>query len=179
MLKKVFFFICTHACVFICTAQGNIDSLKKILQTKIQDDTSKADILLQLGKSYLQTDPGTTIQYASQAKDVAAKIYYKKGLAYALKDMGLGHYMLGQYVETLENWEQSLLYFDSIADRSNIARLLSNIGAVYLNNGDEAKALEHHLKSLKVAEEIKDTLRIVTAMNNIGVVYMIKPCNIF
>lgn len=174
MLKKLLLFAFLHSCVLICAAQDDIDSLKKILDTKVDDDSSKVDILLQLGKSYLETDPDITIQYAGRAKDAAVKINFKKGLALALKDIGLGHYMLGQYVETLDNWEKSLLYFDSIADQSNVARLLSNIGAVYLNNGDEAKALEHHLKSLKVAEEIKDTLRIVTAMNNIGVVYMIK-----
>lgn len=174
MLKRVLLFFYLTTCVFLCPAQDGIDSLKKILQANTKDDSNKADILLQLGKEYLEADPKITIAYATQAKDIAAKIDYKKGLAFALKDMGLGHYMLGQYVETLEKWEQSLLYFDSIGDRSNVARLLSNIGAVYLINGDEAKALEFHLKSLKAAEEIKDTLRIVTAMNNIGVVYMIK-----
>lgn len=174
MLKKIFFFIILQSFAQISMAQDNIDSLLKVLQTKTHDDSSKAELLLDLGNSYLDTNPNLTIEYAGQAKAISAKIDFKRGLAFALKDIGLGYYMQGQYVETLENWEQSLLYFDSIGDRSNVARLLSNIGAVYITNGDEAKALEHHLKSLNVAEEIKDTLRIVTALNNIGVVYMIK-----
>ena len=174
MLKKIFLLTWFLNYAFNGMAQTNIDSLKKILQSKTQDDTNRISLLLEIGKAYLDTDPNKTIQYASQAKDAATRINYKKGLALALKDIGLGHYTQGHNVETLENWEQSLLYFDSIQDRSNVARLLTNIGAVYFNNGDEAKALEYHLKSLKVAEEITDTLRIVTAMNNLGVVYMMK-----
>jgi class 3 adenylate cyclase/tetratricopeptide (TPR) repeat protein len=155
-------------------AQSDIDSLKKILTATPQEDSNKVQLLLQLGKKYMETDPNLAIEYAGQAKDAAAKINYKRGMAMALKDIGLGYYTKGKNAETLENWQQSLLYFDSIADRSNVARLLSNIGAVYFNNGAEAKSVEYHLKSLKVAEEIKDTLRIATAMNNLAAVYMMK-----
>lgn len=174
MLKKIFLFLCLYSSAFVCVAQNDIDSLKKVLASKSPDDSSRVDVLLQLGKKYMETDPNLAIEYAGQAKDVAVKNNDKRGVAMALKDIGLGYYTKGKNAETLENWQQSLLYFDSIADRSNVARLLSNIGAVYFNNGAEAKSVEYHLKSLKVAEEIKDTLRIATAMNNLAAVYMMK-----
>ena len=174
MLQKLLLFIILTTSLLFCIAQDNSSSLKKILETTTNDDSSKVDLLLRLGQNYIDIDADSAILYARQAKDIAIKIGYKKGIAFALKNIGLGDYRQGKYLETTENWNQSLLYFDSIGDKSNVARLLSNLGGVYLDNGDEASALNQHLKSLKVAEEIKDTLRIVTAMLNIGVVYMEK-----
>lgn len=154
--------------------QGGLDSLRKAIE-KSADNSSKVEMILKLGKNYLNDDPDLSIQYAKEASDIAEKIDFKEGAALALKDIGLGYYLQGKYLETLDYWERSLKVFYVINDSSNIARLLSNIGAVYFNNGDDSKALEYYLKSLRVAEKIQDTLRIVTAMNNIGAVYMNKP----
>lgn len=153
---------------------GSADSLRKAIE-RSPDNGSKVEMILKLGKIYLGDDPNLSVQYSKQARDLAERIDFKEGTALALKDIGLGYYQLGKYLETLDYWERSLKAFYAIDDSSNIARLLSNIGAVYFNNGDDSKALEYHLKSLQVAEKIQDTLRIVTAMNNIGVVYMNKP----
>jgi len=164
--------------IFFCSHSGwgqdnNNDSLIRII-SKSEENTNKVTLLLKLSKNYLNDDPDKTISYAKEAADLATKIKFKDGKALALKDIGLGYYLKGEYLETLDYWEKSLTAFELNNDSANIARLLSNIGAVYFNNGDDSKALEYHLKSLRVAEKIMDTLRIVTAMNNIGVVYMNK-----
>ncbi|MBC7830215.1 MAG: tetratricopeptide repeat protein [Chitinophagaceae bacterium] len=157
-----------------CWAQeDDTDSLKSVISSLPEND-NKVNLLLRLSKNFLNDDPNHTIEYAKEAMDLATKINFEKGIALALKDIGLGYYVQGKYLETLEYWQKSLQTFDKMNDSANIARLLSNIGAVYFNNGDDSKALEYHLKSLRVAEKIMDTLRIVTAMNNIGVVYMNK-----
>ena len=174
MLKRILLVNCLFTLAFICKGQENIDSLKKILTTKISGDSSKADLLNQIAKAYQATDANMTIEYASQAKTISEKINYKKGLAIALKMKGVGHYFLGHYLETVEDWEKAHIYFDSIGDRSNVSKILSNLGAVYTTNGDEAKSLEYYLRSLKVAEEIQDNVGILSAQNNIGVLYMIK-----
>ena len=174
MLKKILLSSFFCALLFVCKGQENIDSLKNVLSTKKYDDSSKVDLLNQLAKAYQGVDPNITVQYASQARTISEKINYKKGSAMALKMKGVGHYILGQYLETVEDWEKAHAYFDSIGDKNNISLILSNLGAVYTTNGDEAKSLEYYLQSLKVAEEIKDTIRIIAAQNNIGVLYMIK-----
>jgi adenylate cyclase len=174
MLRIFLFIIGFNCCVCFSMAQENIDSLKLLLQSKTGEDSVKAELLLEIGRSYQDSDPSLSMKYINDAKELAAKIGYKRGIAFALKIKGTSHYIRGEYPDALGDWKASLAYFDSIADRTNVARLLSNIGLVYFNNGDEANALDNHLKSLKVGEEIKDTQRIVTAMNNIGVVYMFK-----
>jgi adenylate cyclase len=151
----------------------NTDSLKAAI-SKSTVNADKVKLLLRLAENYLNDDPAQTVLYAKEARDLATKIESEEGLAFALKDIGLGYYYNGKYLETLDYWEKSLQAFEKIKDSTNIARLLSNIGAVYFNNADDSKALDYHLKSLRVAESIMDTLRMVQAYNNIGAVYMNK-----
>lgn len=176
-MQKVFLLIVFSIALLIVNAQNDIDSLKTLLQSKTKDDSIKADLLLQIGISYQETDLAISLQYLSESEKVATAIGNKKGIAMALKSKGLSYYFQDQYFEAIKTWNQTLEYVDTITDRVTIARVLSNIGLAYSKNGDEAKALDNHLKALKVGEEIKDTLRIVTALNNIGVVYMIKKDN--
>lgn len=175
MKRKFVFLLLSVALSFhLCRGQDeNTDSLKNAISKSVVN-ADKVNLLLKLAENYLNDDPTQTVLYAKEAKDLATKINFQEGLALALKDIGLGYYLKGEYLETLDYWEKSLQAFDEIKDSTNIARLLSNIGAVYFNNGDDSKALEYHLKSLRIAESIMDTLRIVTAFNNIGVVYMNK-----
>lgn len=159
----------------ICNAQYSLnDSLRKVLLTA-KEDTGKVNTLLALSKNYFNTSPEDAITYANEAKNLAEHLNFKKGIAYALKNMGIANYMQGKYLESLENYEQSLAIFSAIGDKAGVANILSNQGAVYFNRSEDVKALELYLKSLTVAEQIGDTLRILTALQNIGAVYSHKP----
>ncbi len=152
---------------------NEIDSLKKILAGNIQD-TTRVDVLNALSISYFNDNPDTSIIIAASARVLAEKINYKSGLALALKNMGRGYYMTGEYVDAIKKWQAALDVFKQINDKKGEANILGNMGAVYFNKGDDAKSLELHLQSLKIAEEINDTLREVTQLNNIAGVYSNK-----
>jgi len=151
-----------------------IDSLQNVISTT-KNDTIKVKTLLELTKQYYGSDPQKAIRFAELANELAKRLKLAKESATALKSMGLGYYLQGKSVETLEYWEQSLALFDSIGDKTGVANILNNEGAVYFNQGDDNKALELYLNSLKVSEELQDTLRIVSALSNIGGVYANKP----
>ena len=149
------------------------DSLSNALKA-VKADTARVNLLLEISAQVFRSQPDTAIFYASQAKALAERVQFQSGLAYALKNIGLAHYIKGEYPEVLSNWEQSLAIFRSIDDKLGVANLLNNIGAVYFNQGDDPKALEYYLESLKVSEELGVKLRIATALNNIGAVYFNK-----
>jgi class 3 adenylate cyclase/DNA-dependent RNA polymerase auxiliary subunit epsilon len=96
-------------------------------------------------------------------------------MAAAYRFLGLAQLYGSRYKESVESWQYSLAYYDSIGDRSNVARIYSNLGAVYENQSQDVKALEYMLKSQKVAEEIGDTSRLMAALTNIAVIYGKKP----
>ena len=154
-----------------------IDSIKSVI-SKAQDDSNKVNSLLLLSKKYFNEEPNEAINVATRARNLAEKIGFKRGEAYALKNIGIGYYMQGKYLETFDYWNQSMVYFDSVGDRQGVANILSNIGSVYFDQGDDANALENYLKSLKISEEIGDKLRIATALGNIGNVYLNKKATL-
>lgn len=156
-------------------AQADVsDSLLNLIHTAA-DDTNKVKLLNALSKSLFDADPDSSVAVAGISKVLAEQLEYRPGLALALKNMGIGYYLQGKYVEAINSWQQALEVYELTGDKTGIANMLSNQGAVFFNQGDDAKALELHLKSLKLAEEIGDTLRILTSLTNIGVVYLNKP----
>ena len=149
------------------------DSLIVALKSSVED-TSKVNILITLSGRLLHSNAETALSYANEAKTLAEKIGFKRGLAYSFKSIGMCYYIQGNYIETLLFWKQSLATFQSIGDKLGIANMLNNLGAVHFNQGDDEKAIEYYFESLKVSEEIGDKLRIATALVNIGAVYFNK-----
>jgi len=153
--------------------QAAIDSLRGVLE-KSGRDTVRVKILLDLSGRLMRSSPSGSIAYAQQAAELSGNLNYLSGLALALKNIGMGYYFEGNYIETLYFWQQSLATYEAMGDRLGVANILNNLGAVYFNEGDDAKAIEYYLESLRVSEEIGDTLRIATALVNIGAVYYNK-----
>lgn len=140
-----------------------------------EPDTAQVNSLLQQSKDSLNSNPANSIVLAIQARDLAEKINFQKGKAYAFKNIGLGYYYQGKYLETLEHWNESLKIFEDLKDDLGVANLLNNIAAVYGDQGDDAKALDYSLRSLKLAEHTGDKLRILSALNTIGNIYNNNP----
>jgi adenylate cyclase len=138
------------------------------------EDTATVNKLNNESKSLISSDSAKAIGFATQAKELAAKIEYPKGEALALKNVGMVYYVRGMYGETLDYWNQSLQIFETIKDDIGISNMLNNIGAIYLNQGADAKALEYMLRSLQLAEKTGDTLRMFSALTNIGAIYYNK-----
>jgi len=150
------------------------DSLKALLQTTV-NDSSKVNLLNIISYHLFPSSPVEAIDYGKQALKLAEEVNFKKGIAYAFKNIGLGYYMQGNFVEVLIYWEQSLKVFESIGDKLGVSNMLNNLGAIYFNQGNDAKAIDLYLRSLRTSEDIRDTLRIATALINIGGVYYNKP----
>ena len=134
-------------------------------------DTAKVNELLQQSKGYFTDSPAKAIDIATQAKTLAENAHFKKGEAYALKNIGITYYYQGKYLEALDHYNQSLNIFKEINDNVGIANMYNNIGVIYYDQGDDVKALENYLQSLKFAELSGDKLRMLSALNNVGGVY--------
>ncbi len=173
-LKTFFFFFSIFIWVFSSAQNIKTDSLKALIEIAV-DDTNKVNSIIDLSQIICRSDPNQSIEFAIKAMELAEKLNYQKGVAYALKYIGMGYYFQGDYIQTINFWQQSLNIFELMGDKQGESNMLNNLGAINNNEGDDSRALELYLNSLKVSEEIGDTLRIVTAMINIGLVYLKKP----
>ena len=134
-------------------------------------DSALVNSLLQQSKDRLTDDPQKAINLAIQAKELAEKIVFIKGQAYALKSIGLAYYSQAKYPEALQYWRESLNIFENINDETGISNMLNNMAAIYFMMGDDEKALEYSLKSLKTSEKLGDKLRMLSALNTVGNIY--------
>src|SRR5258705_7229718 len=156
--------------LFIIIAIGAFSQTAKPDPEK-STDTARINALLKQSNVNAPKEPEKAIEIALQAKAQAEKIDFKQGIAYALKNIGLGYYFQEKKVETLDYWGQSLKIFEDLKDDVGISNLLNNIAAVYVNQGDYERGLEYGLRSLKLAEKTGDKLRLLSALNTVGSIY--------
>ena len=145
---------------------------------KGNDDSLKVNALISLAISNSQSAPDKGIEYADKAKNLALKIGFKSGEAYAYKWLGIINNYQGNYYDALVNSNKSLTIFENIGDKVGTSNLLNNLGAFYADKGEDSKAVEYYLKSLDLAQQSGNKLRIETALSNIGVTYFKNPATI-
>lgn len=160
--------VLAHGSVY--SASNPIDSLTQFINAA-PDDSTKVDAMVALSSSYFSLDMDLAILKAESAVKLGRRIGYLNGVAYALKNIGIAQFYMGDYVEAIIVWQKAQAVFDSVGNEVGVANILSNIGAIYSTEGDYAKALEFHLRSLKISEKANDSLRIITALVNIGSAY--------
>ena len=168
----------TILCLYILLLNSSYlqaqDALLDSLKTKLELETerkSRVDILNEMAGMVANSSPEEAIKYSSDARTIAEEDNYREGLALAFKNMGLGHYFLGDYTEAVRSWESSLTIYDQLENNKMVANLVGNLGSVYYTMGQPERAVQYYLRSLKIAEEINDTTRIATLILNLGSVY--------
>jgi len=117
-------------------------------------------------------DISESLLYSRKANELAIKLKYDRGMAYAEKNMGLAEYYQGNNLEVMDHWTRSLETFEAIQDSVGIATLVNNLGAVYYNQGSHTKALEYYLRSLSLSEKTQDANSIAQALLNLGGLYL-------
>jgi len=148
-----------------------IDSLKSIVEKEEQDTLMVISLNSLSSEMLSQGDITESLIYSQKASELATKLGYTKGKAYALKQVGLGNYYQGNYLQVFEYWTKSLENFEIINDSLGISNMLNNLGTVYHSQGSTVKAIDYYLQSLRIAEKIKNPLRIATALVNVAGVY--------
>jgi len=74
----------------------------------------------------------------------------------------------GDYEQALKFYEESLVLWREIGDKSGIARSLNGLGNVSHNQGDYDQALKFYVESLVLWREIGDKSGIASSLNNLG-----------
>jgi len=173
MKKKYTFvslFLLFGAMHIISGQTTNVDSLKEIL-SKTYGDSSKAEILIEIGYALHPFDEKQTISYYIEALRLFKnKISdYRKGVL--LNKIGYHNWKLGNYLDTIDYYREALAIFKKLDEKSLIAKVENNLAVVYWGLGNYNDALELYQKALKVRIEEKDYRGISVISNNVGEIY--------
>lgn len=139
-----------------------------------QHDTIKVLRLLDLGYTYLRTNPDSAEILDKEALDLAQDLKYFFGKAKALNELGLIEWARGNYPGALKKIRSAYTLHKSLGNQIEMAKCLNNIGYMYYENGQYEEAIENHQAYLEIVIANKDKKREAGALHNIGMVHQAK-----
>ncbi len=148
-----------------------IDSLLKLTALS-QRDTLKVNRLNILAQLISNFSYDSSLMYATDAKNLAEKMQYAKGIAVALKNLGsITEAFKKNWPATIDFYKQAI----AIAEKNNLYNELheyySGIMNSYFYLGDFPNAMKISIKGQASAEEHKDQEKIFRYNNLVGTIY--------
>jgi tetratricopeptide (TPR) repeat protein len=104
------------------------------------------------------------LELARRTQNLAAQ-------AHAQSDLGILHWLLDRYAESIAFQQDSLTIFRKLGDRRGEALCLNNLGIVYRRLGRYEEAILCHHDSLTIFRKLGDRRGEALSLNNLGNVY--------
>ena len=170
-LKFTCIFLLTFGCKSLIAQSKQIDSLKQLLKTA-KEDTNRVNSLNELSKKLNQVgNSDSSLLIANEAKALAEKIKFKKGIGLAYHNTGNVYNNQANYKEAIKNYQEAIKIFEKTDYKPGIANAYSNIGMGFYYQDNYQEALKNHTEALKIRQVIHDKTGIGASYNNIGNAY--------
>ena len=148
-----------------------MDQLITVTETISTEIIKKIDDLNTRAWEVHITQPKLGLELSSEAKNLSEEYSYQKGLAYAIRNMGVSHRYLSNLETALTHSVQALDMFVQLGEKSGEAQAYISIGAIYYYMGDYERGLDYFLKGLRQNEEIGNKEAQAYALNGAGYIY--------
>jgi CHAT domain-containing protein/Tfp pilus assembly protein PilF len=112
-----------------------------------------------------------SLNYLTQAKEVAKTLFPQTRMAAVLNDIGVVYLEQGDYAKAAESLRESLRIFTRLNNRREVARNFLNLAVIDQRQGNYEAALKGFQESLRRAQEAEATEIIVAAQEGLGSVY--------
>jgi tetratricopeptide (TPR) repeat protein len=167
-------------CATLLAQQVTIESLKKELSSTT-DDMKRVDLMNKIADSYKGNNPKLTMQYATEALQLAKEIQYPCAEANAQLNMANANIITGNYPLALQQLISAQTILEALEESSDLtqaqeiknglARVYGGLGVIFSEQSNYAKAIIFHFKALKIYELTQQFQKQATVYNNIGVEY--------
>lgn len=170
--RKVFLLLMLSGIGQMLYAQQQlIDSLSRLLKNYTKPDTNQVRLLHQLGNSYHLVFPDSTIKISERAYALASSLNDQRGMADALKLIGIGSYILGDDQKASLCNTRALSIYRAIHDIKGESDILNNIAIIHNDKGNFQEALTYYQSSLQLRLQIGDWKGVGGSYNNIANTY--------
>ncbi|PAW94714.1 hypothetical protein CKK33_14905 [Mucilaginibacter sp. MD40] len=131
-----------------------------------KDSLKYIDTYNNLGFQLHLNSADSTLSYGIKGLQIATRLHYKKGMAFAYSNLGAGLLLKGLYSQALSNYAKSYQLFASMPDTANMMESLMNQAIVYDFLGDSIKRTAFTRKSLKLSQRVAtDSVTSMTYIN--------------
>jgi tetratricopeptide (TPR) repeat protein len=148
-----------------------VDSLMSELKCA-KADTSFLNLNLDLGSEYLFNSPDTAKFFIDQAFQYAVNLDDSSNIAECYNLYGIIGTIQGKYLTGIENFQQSLTWYELVGDHRGAANIINNIGVIYgyLENFEES--IRHYKESYEISISINDTSGAALNLFNVAAEYI-------
>lgn len=151
-MKKIAFTLALMALFINANAQRKVIDSLRVALSKTTVDTTRMNILRNLGNAYFISRPDSCIIFGQQAYELAAKHNDLLDQADVLNILANAYSTIGDYVKGLQFYFKALRINEHINNTSGIVKNYSNIGSTYTQSQDYDKALPYLKKAQKIWE---------------------------
>lgn len=176
----ILYFLLTSTSLLLSNDLRKIDSLKSELELT-KSDTSKINILFEIGRSYEQISLDTSTNYFFMVVDQIKSLqnegetnftaYLKRTKGAVFRYIGVNYWRKGDYDVALEYYMKSLKINEELFDTIGMAKCYNNIGVIHNAINNFEKARENQLIALELKKAIGNKRSISSSHNNLGVNY--------
>ncbi len=143
-----------------------------IIANEAQDSKIQTiDSLNNISYQNRRSNPKQSLEDALKAYELCQNISYKKGLAFAIHNMGTAKAILGSFDKGMIDLIEASRIREDINDYEGLVSTYNNIGYVYSEMDDDKKALEFYNKALKQQKKTNLLRDFGIVLNNIGHVH--------
>jgi len=146
-----------------------IDSLENILQKVTAKQ--KVDVLNELSWNYKFIDQDKCRKFAEESVEVAAKISYPDGLAFAQRNLGVYYFVTNNFPESEKYLHQCIQTSKKYQLTFQEAKALNLLGVISREKLDYSAALEYHQAALSIYRQLSVNNEITGVLNNMAMIY--------
>ncbi|MGB0521642.1 MAG: tetratricopeptide repeat-containing sensor histidine kinase [Flammeovirgaceae bacterium] len=162
-------FIGTYLSPSYAAAHQLVDSLYYHFLQEPEDEQRIHRMLNKVEELWQSRKYRDAFELAVHAKQFAEELHYDNGLNYADLHIGILHFWLGNYKESMRLSLKVLSFFEEQNDYLGIAEVYNLLAKVYAVQDGLELAINYQREALEIFEEYNDTLKISNCLNNIGV----------
>ena len=150
---------------------SRMNELEDKLRESLPDTKERADTLNEFAWEIWITDPERARKLTQEGLELAERISYDRGLAFAWRNVGLDLYFRSDVEQALHYQSKALAWFEAHADREGLASVYLALAYLRWGFGDFQKGLDSGLKALELYREIQKKEGQAWAFNALGGFY--------
>ncbi|PKQ61135.1 hypothetical protein BZG02_16970 [Labilibaculum filiforme] len=155
----------------ILFGQTNTTDSLLLRLNKEKNDTTKINLLIDLGQQLQPTNIDSALTYYEKALHLSINKNINKYTAYCYGSMADVYFFQSEYNKSISAYENSLKIYEKLKDEYGICSAWSNMGVIYWEKGNLKKCNECYLQALSIAENRQDTITSTKIKINIALVF--------
>jgi len=142
-----------------------------------KEDSTRVERLLLIAEAYEYNKPDSGLFYASKAIQLAQRLSYTSGEAWACIRVGEVNWVLGDYAQSMQYDLRATSLFQQMKRPAGVSSMKTSIGNLYEELGDYQQALQYYFDSRKMDEESPDDVRLM--FPNVSMEAMLALCDLY